>query len=243
MFTHKEIKVIRPFAKTDHDETGHYYITNNKKRYPSITTVLKLLDTKEWYPHWVASVARKEGITEAEAEIRCKEIGEESMKVGTQLHMLSECHIHNNKMAIGVPYKSSEIDIDELFKPLAEHLDEHVNIIQGTESQIYSHDLQLAGTADLIAEYDKVPSIIDYKNSRKPKSKSECNKKDYFIQLCAYGKMWEFCTGQKIEQGVVIVVSWDGKVKSHIVKLADYEDALMTKLVLVEQQQALNTMN
>lgn len=241
MFTHKKIKVIRPFAKTDHDETGHYYITNDKKRYPSITTVLKLLDTKEWYPHWVASVARKEGINEAEAEIRCKEIGESSMEVGTYLHSLAEDYIDNQPLR--KQEGDFEIPILDLFNPLELHLDEHVNIIQGVEAQIYSDELQLAGTADLIAEYDKVPSIIDYKNSRKPKSKSECNKKDYFIQLCAYGKMWEFCTGQKIEQGVVIVISWDGKVRSHIIKLADYEDALMIKLVLVEQQQALNTMN
>ena len=243
MFTHKEIKVIRPFAKTAHTKTGHFYVTDDGKTYPSITTVLKLLDTKEWYPHWVASVARKESITEAQAEIRCKEIGEESMKVGTSLHTLAESYIHNNEIDVGIAFPSHEIDIDELFTPLADHLDEHVNIIQGVEAQIYSDELQLAGTTDLIAEYDKVPSIIDYKNSRKPKSKSECNKKDYFIQLCAYGKMWEFCTGQKIEQGVVIVVSWDGKVKAHIVKLSDYDDALMTKLVLIEQQQALNTTN
>jgi len=242
MFTHKEIKVIRPFAKTDHDETGHYYITNDKKRYPSITTVLKLLDTKEWYPHWVASVARKEGITEAEAEIRCKEIGEESMAVGTELHKMAEEYINNQTPYVLLKPEYS-VDMYSLWKPLSEHLDEHVNIIQGVESQIYSDELQLAGTTDCIAEYDKVLSIIDYKNSRKPKSKSECNKKDYFIQLCAYGKMWEFCTGQKIEQGVILLVSWDGKVRAHIVKLADYDDALMTKLVLIEQQQALNTMN
>jgi len=242
MFTHKKIKVIRPFAKTDHDETGHYYITNNKKRYPSITTVLKLLDTKEWYPHWVASVARKEGITEAQAEIRCKEIGEESMAVGTELHKMAEDYL-NNKPPYVLLKPEFSVDIFSLWKPLKDNLVQHINNIQGIEAQIYSHDLQLAGTTDCIAEYDTIPSIIDYKNSRKPKSKSECNKKDYFIQLCAYGKMWEFCTGEKITQGVVMVISWDGKVKSHIVKLADYEDALMTKLVLVEQQQALNTMN
>lgn len=142
MFTHKEIKVIRPFAKTDHDETGHYYITNNKKRYPSITTVLKLLDTKEWYPHWVASVARKEGCSEAEAEIRCKVIGEESMFVGTELHKMAENHLHN-KPAYVLLKPEPPIDLYSLWKPLSEHLDAHVNIISGIESQIYSHDYNL----------------------------------------------------------------------------------------------------
>jgi len=241
MFKHKKVKIIRPFAKTAHTETGHYYVTNDGKTYPSITTVLKLIDAKEWYPHWVASVARKEGITEAQAEIRCKEIGESSMTVGTELHKMAENHL-NNKPAYVLLKPEPEIDMYSLWKPFSDHLNEHIGIIQGVEAQIYSDDLQLAGTSDCIAEYDGVHSIIDYKNSRKPKSKSECNKKDYFIQLCAYGKMWEFCTGQKIKQGVIIIISWDGKVRSHIVNLADYEADLMVKLVLVEQQQALNTM-
>ena len=101
--------------------------------------------------------------------------------------------------------------------------------------------MELAGTVDCIAEYDGVVSIIDFKNSRKPKSKSECAKKDYFVQLCAYGKMWEFCTGQHIKCGVILVVSWDGKVKAHKVQLDDYELDLMTKMVLIAQKQALNT--
>ena len=129
----------------------------------------------------------------------------------------------------------------DLFIPLSEHLTEHVDKVNGLEVPIYSDDLELAGTADCIGEYDGELSIIDFKNSRKPKTKSQCKSKDYFIQLCAYGKMWEFCTGQKIEQGVILVISWDGVVKPFKVKLSDYESDLYKKLVLVEQKQALNS--
>ena len=241
MFTHKEVKVVRPFAKTDHDESGHYYLTHKGKRYPSITTILKLLDTKEWYGYWVTSIAKKEKISETQAKIRCKEIGDNSIEMGNTIHKYAEDYLNNSKY---VPLKSDK-DIEnlnpaDLFQPLMKHLDEHVDNIHGVEKQVYSDDLELAGTADCIAEYDQIPCIIDFKNSRKPKSKSECAKKDYFIQLCAYGKMWEFCTGQHIRYGVILVISWDGKVKAHKVQLEDYEADLMTKLVLVEQQQALN---
>ncbi len=102
--------------------------------------------------------------------------------------------------------------------------------------------MELAGTTDCVAEYDGVLSIIDFKNSRKPKTKSDCKKKNYFIQLCAYGKMWEFCTGQKIQQGVNIVVAWDGSVKAFKIKLADYEADLYKALVQIEQKKALNNM-
>lgn len=239
MFKHTTYpnEIVRPFAKTDHDETGHYYITDEGKRYPSITTVLKLLDTKEWYPHWVASVARNEGITEKEAEVRCKEIGQESMDVGNKIHKMSEEYLNNETPTV----HRDDSFIQELFPKLASHLDSHVDNIYGLEKELYSDGLELAGTADCIAEYDGVLSIIDFKNSRKPKTKSMCKSKDYFVQLCAYGKMWEFCTGQKIEQGVILVVQWDGNIVAHKINLDEHEVDLYKKLVLIEQKEALNT--
>ena len=117
----------------------------------------------------------------------------------------------------------------------------HVDNVHGLEIPLYSDDLQLAGTADCIAEYDGILSIVDFKNSRKPKIKSMCKSKNYFIQLCAYSKMWEFCTGQKIEQGVIIVISWDGKVTPFKIKIEDYELDFYKALVKIEQKQALNS--
>ena len=240
MFTHKKADIVRPFVETEHTEEGHFYKTESGKIYPSITTVLKLLDNREWYPFWVAKVARDEGITEAEAEIRCEEIGQSSMKVGNQIHHMAETFLKNKVIGKWIA-DDYEIDLGILFDPLSKHLTEHVNNIQGTEVKLYSDELELAGTADCVAEYDGEPSIVDFKNSRKPKSKSQCKSKNYFVQLCAYGKMWEFCTGQKIKQGVIIVISWDGKLKAHKVNLEDYESDLYSKLVLAEQQKALNT--
>ena len=240
MFSHVKHKIDRQFVETAHTEEGHFYKTESGKTYPSITTVLKVLDTKEWYPFWVAKVARDEEITEAQAEIRCKEIGGNSMEMGNIVHKLAEEYLSNE--TVNEPTsKIEEIDPMDLFLPLSLHLMEHVDNVHGLEVPIYSDDLQLAGTADCVGEYDGVLSIIDFKNSRKPKTKSQCKSKDYFIQLCAYGKMWEFCTGQKIEQGVILVISWDGKVKPFKVNLSEYEADLYTKLVLVEQKQALNS--
>jgi genome maintenance exonuclease 1 len=240
MFSNIKHKIYRPFVETAHTEEGHFYKTESGKTYPSITTVLKVLDTKEWYPFWVAKVARDEEITEAQAEIRCKEIGGNSMEMGNIVHKLAEEYLSN--ATVNKPSsKIEEIDPMDLFVPLSEHLTEHVDNVHGLEVPIYSDDLQLAGTADCIGEYDGVLSIVDFKNSRKPKTKSQCKSKDYFIQLCAYAKMWEFCTGQKIEQGVILVISWDGKVKPFKVNLSEYEADLYKKLVLVEQKQALNS--
>ena len=162
------------------------------------------------------------------------------MEMGNIVHKLAEEYLSNE--TVNEPSsKIEEIDPMDLFVPLSLHLMEHVDKVHGLEVPIYSDDLQLAGTADCVGEYDGVLSIVDFKNSRKPKTKSQCKSKDYFIQLCAYGKMWEFCTGQKIEQGVILVISWDGKVKPFKVNLSEYEADLYKKLVLVEQKQALNS--
>lgn len=237
MFKHIDHEITRPFAHAEHTEDGHYYRTNEGKLYPSVTTVFKELDDKSWYPYWVAKVMRDEGLNESDAEVRCKEIGDESMDVGNKLHAEAEVFLQNNI----VEREPDDLFICTLGDPLQDHLIKHVDNIHGTEKELYSDEMGIAGTADLIAEYDGVLSVIDFKNSRKPKSNSECKKKKYYEQVCAYGKMWEYCTGEKIEQGVVIVVSWDGKVNPFKVKLSDYEEDLWSDLIKYEQKKALNT--
>ena len=240
MFKHIKHDIVRPFAKEEHTEDGHYYRTNDGKLYPSITTIFNLLDPKEWYPFWVAKIARDMKITPEEAEIECKKIGKESMSVGTYLHSLAEQYINNNEFDITVA-GHTEVNLDELFEPLKKHLDEHVNNVHATEAKLYSDEMELAGTVDLVAEYDGELSVIDYKNSRKPKTPSQVKLHNYYEQICAYGKMWENCTGEKIKQGIIIVVSWDNKVRAFKVKLDDHENDLWNKLIEYEHHKALNT--
>lgn len=240
MFKHKKVDIERPFAKAEFTEDGHYYRTNEGKLYPSITTVFKALENKDdWYPYWVSSIAKKEGITEEQAEIRCKEISQESLDVGNELHASAENYVNGKPVEMMVNRK--DVDSNELFTKLAEHLDEHIGTVYGVEKKVYSDEMQIAGTSDLVAEYDGELSIIDFKNSRKKKTKSECKKKKYFEQICAYAKMWEYCTGQKIKQGVILVVSWDGKVQPFKVNIDDHEEDLWSYLIEYEQKKALNT--
>mgnify|MGYP001573297470 FL=1 len=239
MFTHIKHEIVRPFVKEEHTENGHYYRTDKGDLYPSITTLFKLLDPKDWYPHWVNSIAKKMNITEAEAEIECKRIGEASMKVGTALHLLAECHLKNLGDQCVNEVEKYDKDPNELFKPLKEHLDEHINNIHAIEAKLYHDEMRLAGTVDLIAEYDGVLSVIDFKNSRKPKMPSDIKKSHYNEQVTAYAQMWEFCTKQKIEQGVILVISWDGKVRPFKVNIQDYISSLWDTLINYQTTEAL----
>ena len=68
----------------------------------------------------------------------------------------------------------------ENLKPL---IDKHVTKVFATECPLYSDHLQLAGTCDAIVEWDGVPTIVDWKTSRRPKKKaniSNSSAKDIF---------------------------------------------------------------
>ena len=72
-------------------------------------------------------------------------------------------------------------------------IDKHVTKVFATECPLYSDHLKLAGTCDCIAEWDGVPTILDWKTSRRPKKKTDIP--NYFMQLAAYAVMWEERTG------------------------------------------------
>jgi hypothetical protein len=242
MFTHINHNITRPFAKEEHMADGHYYRTNEGKLYPSITTILKLLDPKDWYPMWVSSISKKMNISIDEAEKECKKIGDNSMAVGTQLHKYAEQYLNNKNPDIVSP-EGFEIDPYSLFTmSLKKWLDDNISEVHGTEFKLYSDELGLAGTVDLVARLKTGEmAIIDFKNSRNQKTPGKIKEAHYYEQMCAYSKMWEFCTGEKIETGIVVVVSWDGKTRPFKCKLSDYESDLWNWIIKYKEWKALNS--
>lgn len=239
MFQHRFHKIDRPFVATEHTEDGHYYRTDKGELYPSITTIFKLLDDKEWYPFWVQSVMRKEDMTEEEAEIECKRIGKESMRVGTILHKCAEDYLNNEEVIISQA-DSYETDVKQLFLKLKTWLDENIEEVYGTECKLYSDEMRLAGTVDLVAKLKTGEVVIlDFKNSRKPKTPGKIKDSHYYIQMCAYAKMWEECMHEKITEGIVLVISWDGKVRPFKCKLEDHESDLMDWILKYEEYKTL----
>jgi len=71
------------------------------------------------------------------------------------------------------------------------------------ESPLYSRHLGVAGRVDCVGEFDSVPSIIDFKTSKKIKKKEWIS--SYFMQAAAYAIMWEERTGMPITNLVIIM--------------------------------------
>lgn len=183
-----------------HDESDG---TSQTKYMPSITTLLSM-QPKPFLETW------KKRVGEDEAE----KIKKKAANRGSGVHTTIERYVLNEQ------YFGREATVGQatLFNSIKEHLNKIDNVI-GLEVPLYSLYLQLAGRCDCIADYDGVPSIIDFKTSKNPKKREWID--DYFIQATFYSIAFEEMTGYKVKQLVIIIANEDG---SHNVFTANRND-------------------
>ena len=91
----------------------------------------------------------------------------------------------------------------DMFYQLAEELDKHVGTVKAIEAPLYSNALRVGGTVDLVAEWDGVLSVIDFKTSAKPKRVDWIDA--YFMQSAAYAVMFEERTQMPVAQVVIAI--------------------------------------
>ena len=96
----------------------------------------------------------------------------------------------------------------ETFDRIKNVLDENVDDILGIELPLFSTSLKCAGRTDVVAHYNGVPSIIDFKTSLKIKKEEWIE--HYFIQSTVYSMMFEWTYKIKIPQ-IVIIISVDNE--------------------------------
>jgi len=190
-----------------------FYVTPDENAYPSITTILSLQD-KPGLKKWREDVGEKEA----------KRISQESMRIGTAVHQMCEFYLSNYIIKL----KDEDRKIVDTFNRLRFLLG-NINNIVGNEIALYSDLLRVAGTADCIAEYNGVPSVIDFKTSRKPKKEEWID--DYYMQTFAYKLMFEEMTGIEIKQVVILVACIDQFEVQVFKKPAKDSDKYLTKLV------------
>ena len=182
---------------------GRTYAVPDGGSYPSITTVLSLLNEE-------AIAAWRKRVGEDEAN----RIGHRASSRGTMVHSIIEKYLLNESTTDFLPHIRQSL---ENVRPI---LDKSIGKIFGLETPLYSRHLGLAGRVDCVAEFDGVPSIVDFKTSTKEREDSY--NENYYIQTCAYSYMFEERTGQKAEQCVILVVTQDGTVQEFIKQRDDY---------------------
>ena len=182
---------------------GHWYETKFDKIYPSISTILS--DT--------APEHKKNGLKNwKENEPAHEYITKQAQDIGTQSHKIIENYLNDNLALEG--FDLLPIAHFNNLKPFLENISDVVSI----EQRMYSDNLKVAGTSDLIAKYNGELSIIDYKTKRKPQIDDYMY--EYYLQTTCYAQMFEEVTGKKIHQ-VVILVSSEKNTRQEFIKTCD----------------------
>lgn len=180
------------FDRKTNNETGKRVYVNKEARMPSVTTILDSTKDKSGIDKWIARVGKEEA----------ERIKNEAAKVGTAMHLTLENHI------LGTKYQPKDDDEIQAVKMAGKVISEglvHLNEAWGSEVHLRYENLY-AGTTDLVGLFKGKPTIMDFKQTNKPKRREWIE--DYFIQLAAYSEAHKKHHGE-IEAGAVLMCSRD----------------------------------
>jgi genome maintenance exonuclease 1 len=189
IFVHDPVDLGYDNMKDCTGSSGRTYITPEGKKYPSITTVLGVR-SKEAIMEW----RRRVGDEEA------NRVSRHAAARGTALHTVAENYI-NNDVEYFLP--NTMPHVRALFKSVKPIIDKYVGRVVLQEKPLYSDHLGIAGRVDLVAEFNGKLSIVDFKTSKRRKTREEI--KNYFAQATAYSIMFEERTGIPVPQLVIIM--------------------------------------
>ena len=180
------------------------YDVGNEKL-PSVTTILGATKDQEA----IDSINRWKAKVGEEAATRIRDT---AASRGTNMHLHLERHImgegHLDLTEEGKVAKAmADTIIAKGFNDLQE--------IWGSEVTLFYPGLY-AGATDLVGTYDYEDSIIDFKQSNKPKRREWVE--DYFMQLGAYAMAHNQVYKTKITQGVILMCTPDNYFQKFQIK-------------------------
>lgn len=184
-----------------------FYATPDGKKYPSITSITKI--------HNEASIIewrKRMGNEKANA------VSKYSTSRGNLVHKWVEELLLNNSFGYN-PENLSESSFAQDFQNFIPLLNDIDNIM-ALETPVFSHELEVAGTVDCIAEYKNRMSVIDFKTSTRLKKKEYIM--NYFMQLAAYAHCFKERTGKEITRGVLLILVDGGETQVFIEKPQNY---------------------
>ena len=173
----------------------HYRKEGSSIAYPSVTSVLSFINAPK-FADW------RRRVGEEAANKKTKH----ATTRGTRLHTLFE-HFLNNEDITGLNEWEVPL-VNLMFRSAKPELEKHVDNIFQQETQMSSDRLCLAGTVDLICEWDGELAVVDFKTSEKVKP--EAWLENYFVQLSAYWAMFSEKTGVVPKKLVVFLVAENG---------------------------------
>ena len=202
------------YTKLNRDEsTGkRLYACPDGFKVPSVTTILdktKPAEAREALANWKKAVG----------EQKAQQITTEAASRGTRMHSYLENYIKGEtlKETVSNPYAQqsltmAKVVIDKGFPKIKE--------VWGSEVPLYFPELY-AGTTDCVGIHDGDESILDFKQTNKPKKIEWIE--DYFLQLTAYALAHNEIHGTNIRKGVILMCSKDYEYQEFILEPTDFD--------------------
>ena len=177
------------------DEGKRHYEVGSEKL-PSVTTILsqtQSIEKRESLAKWIAKKGQKEA----------DRVKNEAAARGSAMHSILEHHVlGNNTLDLTDVGQEAHRMANVVIEKGLTDLDE----IWGSEV-VLSYPGLYAGQTDLCGIYQGRESIIDFKQSNKPKREEWIE--DYYYQMVAYAMAHDAVHGTRIEQGVVLMCTPD----------------------------------
>tara|TARA_B100001113_G_scaffold108245_1_gene87763 strand:- start:32 stop:712 length:681 start_codon:yes stop_codon:yes gene_type:complete len=204
-----------PELKRVDKEIGRFYIDSKDQIVPSVTTVLgKTSDKLDSIQKW----RKKVGDEEADR------ITKQSTDIGSMVHEALENFL-NEKDWKNFSDDQNGVIANKITNKFIDIGIKSISEVWGLEVGLILDGLY-AGTADCVGKINDIPSIIDFKTSRRMKRREWIE--DYFLQGCAYANAHNVMFGTEIKQVVILMVDRDLLFQEFIVKPAEFN--VLTKL-------------
>ena len=193
-------------------EGKRLYTTPTGTAVPSVTTILDKTKSEEKrlaLANWKKRVG----------EVKAQEIVTEAAGRGTRMHKYLEnyCIEGELKHPGSNPFSKQAND---MAKVVIEEGMCDMSEIWGTEVPMYFPELY-AGTTDAVGLYNNEPSIIDFKQTNRPKKDEWVD--DYKTQLVAYALAHNEVYETNIKQGVILMCSKDLEFQRWVIKGEEFE--------------------
>ena len=199
-----------PRSKRETLKGDRHYDVNDEKL-PSVTTILQAtqgLEKAESLSRWASRVG----------QVEAERIRNQAAKRGTAMHSYLETYLQGGKILdlrdIGREASGmAETIIKKGFPDLEE--------IWGVECTLHYPGLY-AGQTDMCGIYQGRESIIDFKQTNKPKKDESID--DYKLQLVAYATAHDQVYGTEIEQGVILMCTPDNFFQRFLVNGSEFRE-------------------
>jgi len=181
----------------------------SQEKLPSVTTILSATqpqDKLESLAKWKAKVG----------EVEADRIKNTAANRGTIMHSILEGYILEKEV---LDMTEAGVQAHSMAKTIIDKGLPDLEEIWGSEV-VVSYPGLYAGATDLVGVYMGRDSIIDFKQSNKPKRIEWIT--DYKLQMVAYAMAHNYVHGSEIEQGVILMCTPDNFFQRFIINGSEF---------------------